>query len=27
MVQSALEFTDYVPFEVDASIGERWGAL
>jgi uracil-DNA glycosylase family 4 len=27
MVQSALEFTDYLPFEVDATIGTRWGDL
>lgn len=27
MVKSALEFTDYVPFEVDASVGVRWGDL
>lgn len=27
MVQSATEFTTYVPFEVDASVGTRWGDL
>lgn len=27
MLQSAREFTTYVPFEVDASIGTRWGDL
>lgn len=27
MIQSALEFTDYVPFDVDVSIGDSWGDL
>lgn len=27
MVQSALEFTTYVPFEVDATVGSKWGDL
>lgn len=27
MVQSAIEFTTYVPFEVDATVGTRWGDL
>jgi DNA polymerase I-like protein with 3'-5' exonuclease and polymerase domains len=27
MVKSAAEFTTYLPFEVDASVGQRWGAL
>lgn len=27
MLASALRFTDYVPFEVDVSIGKRWGEL
>lgn len=27
MIQSGLEFTDYVPFVVDTSIGKHWGEL